>query len=233
MQQASQQDLWKRMAAERAVEQVEQGMLIGIGTGSTAAYMIRALAERLRSGLAIAGAVPTSQASAQLAASLNIPLTDLDTHPELDLAIDGADEIDPHLFLIKGGGGALLREKVVATAARRFLVIGDTTKLVERLGTHMPLPVEVIPFAVTPVTHRLQALGAVTRLRVRDGQTFITDNSNMILDCAFPGGIDDPPALDTRIRSIVGVVETGLFLHMTAHAIIGGERGVQTLHPEM
>src|SRR5579871_3552847 len=134
MQQASQQDTWKHMAAERAVEQVEQGMVIGIGTGSTAAYMIRALAERLRNGLIIAGAVPTSQVSAQLAASLNIPLTDLDTHPELDLAIDGADEIDPHLFLIKGGGGALLREKIVAAASRRMVVIADDSKLVERLG---------------------------------------------------------------------------------------------------
>ncbi len=229
MQQASQQDTWKHMAAERAVEQVEQGMVIGIGTGSTAAYMIRALAERLRNGLIIAGAVPTSQVSAQLAASLNIPLTDLDTHPELDLAIDGADEIDPHLFLIKGGGGALLREKIVASAARRFLIIGDVTKLVERLGTRMPLPVEVIPFATTPVMRRLQSLGATPTLRVRGGQVFITDNSNVILDCVFPRGIDDPPALETRIRSIVGVVETGLFLHMTQHAIIGGPNGVQVL----
>lgn len=228
MQQASQQDTWKRMAAERAVEQVEQGMVIGIGTGSTAAHMIRALAERLRSGLRIVGAIPTSQVSAWLAASLNIPLTDLDAHPELDLAIDGADEIDPHLFLIKGGGGALLREKIVASAARRFLVIGDATKLVERLGTRMPLPVEVIPFATTPVMRRLQALGATAQLRKRDGQAFITDNSNVILDCVFPGGIDDPPALEARIRSIVGVVETGLFLHMAEHAIIGGPNGVQT-----
>ncbi len=229
MQQASQQDNWKRMAAERAVEQVEQSMVIGIGTGSTAAYMIRALAERLRNGLIIAGAIPTSQASAQLATSLNIPLTNLDTHPEIDLAIDGADEIDPHLFLIKGGGGALLREKIVAAAARRFLVIGDVTKLVERLGTRMPLPIEVIPFAATPVMRRLQSLGAAPTLRARDGQVFVTDNSNVVLDCAFPGGIDDPPALETRIRSIVGVVETGLFLHMTEHAIIGGPNGVQTL----
>lgn len=229
MQQASQQDNWKRMAADRAIEQVEQGMVIGIGTGSTAAYMIRALAERLRNGLIIAGAVPTSQASAGLAASLNIPLTDLDTHPEIDLAIDGADEIDPHLFLIKGGGGALLREKIVATAARRFLVIGDETKLVERLGTRMPLPIEVIPFATTPVMRRLQSLGATPKLRARDGQVFVTDNSNVILDCVFPGGIDDPPALETRIRSIVGVVATGLFLHMTEHAIVGGPNGVQVL----
>ncbi len=229
MQQEAQQDTWKRIAAEKAVELVEQGMVIGIGTGSTAAYMIRALAERLRSGLAIAGAVPTSQATAQLAQSLGVPLTDLDIHPELDLAIDGADEIDPHLFLIKGGGGALLREKVVATAARRFIIIGDTTKLVARLGTHMPLPVETVPFATTPVLRRLESLGASVQLRQRGGQTFLTDNHNVILDCYFPGGIDDPPALETHIHAIIGVVETGLFLHMTERAIIGGASGVQVL----
>jgi ribose 5-phosphate isomerase A len=230
MQHESQQDAWKRMAGEEAVNYIEPGMVIGIGTGSTAAFMIHELARRLREGLTIAGAVPTSQATMQLATSLGIPLTDLDTHPELDLAIDGADEIDPHLFLIKGGGGALLREKVVATAARRFVVIGDSTKLVSKLGSNAPLPVETVPFAATPVHQRLAQLGASIQLRQRGGKAFITDNGNVILDCFFANGIDDPPALERQIHTIVGVVETGLFLRMTERAIVGGANGVQVMY---
>lgn len=226
-----QQDEWKRMAGEESAKAIEPGMAIGIGTGSTAAYMIRALARRLREGLTIAGAVPTSQATAQLAASLGIPLASLDTFPELDLAIDGADEIDPQLFLIKGGGGALLREKIVASAARRFLVIADTSKLVAKLGTHAPLPVETVPFATTPVRRRLEQLGAGVQLRQHSGQTFITDNANVILDCYFPNGIDDPAMLDLQIHGITGVVETGLFLRMTERAIVSGAGGVQVLSP--
>jgi ribose 5-phosphate isomerase A len=229
MQQESRQDAWKRLAGEEAVNSIEPGMVIGIGTGSTSAYMTHALARRLRQGLTIAGAVPTSQATMQLAAQLGIPLTSLDVHPELDLAIDGADEIDPRLFLIKGGGGALLREKIVATAARRFVVIGDSTKLVSKLGSAAPLPVETVPFAATPVQLRLERLGARVQLRQRGGKPFVTDNSNVILDCFFANGIDDPQALEARIRAIVGVVETGLFLHMAERAIIGGAAGVQVI----
>src|ERR1700680_764520 len=150
----------KQMVGEEAVKYIENGMVIGIGTGTTAAYMIQALALRLREGLTIVGAVPTSDATARLAGGLGIPLTDLDTHPQLDLAIDGADEIDGQLRLIKGGGGALLREKIVATASRRFIVIADSSKLVPQLGHIFPVPVETIPFAMTPVQRRLQALGA-------------------------------------------------------------------------
>jgi ribose 5-phosphate isomerase A len=183
----------------------------------------------MQAGLYIAGAVPTSKETAQLASSLGIPLTDLDAHPVLDLAIDGADEIDDQLRLIKGGGGALLREKVVASAARRFVVIGDVTKQVAQLGLKMPLPVEVVPFAATPVLKQLEALGAIVKLRQLAGQTFITDNDNIILDCTFPAGISDPADLHARIKQIVGVVETGLFLHMTTQAIIGGPEGVSYL----
>lgn len=226
-----QQDEWKRMAAEEAVKAIEPGMAIGIGTGTTAAYLVRALALRLREGLTIAGTVPTSQATAQLAANLGIPLSSLDTFPELDLAIDGADEIDPQLFLIKGGGGALLREKIVASAARRFLVIADATKLVAKLGTLAPLPVEAVPFAATPVRRRLEQLGASVQLRQRNGQTFITDNANVILDCYFTNGIDDPAMLDLQLHSITGVVETGLFLRMAERAIVAGASGVQVLRP--
>jgi len=215
------------MAGEEAVKYIENGMVIGIGTGTTAAYMIHALAQRLRQGLTIVGAVPTSQATAQLASSLGIPLTDLDAHPQLDLAIDGADEIDSQLRLIKGGGGALLREKIVAAASRRFIVIADTSKLVPQLGHTAPLPVETIPFAMTPVHRQLQALDAQVQLRQRDGHIFHTDNSNIILDCFFPKGISDPESLHAHIKAIVGVVETGLFLGMTERAIIGSASGIQ------
>ena len=229
MQHESEQDTWKRMVGEEAVTYIENGMVVGIGTGTTAAFMIQALARRLRAGLTIVGAVPTSRASAQLASSLGIPLTDLDTHPVLDLAIDGADEIDSKLRLIKGGGGALLREKIVATSSRRFIIIADTTKLVPQLGDAAPLPVETIPFAMTPVRMRLQALGAEVKPRQRDGQLFRTDSGNIILDCFFANHIVDPESLDASIQSIVGVVETGLFLGLTERAIIGGAGGIQVL----
>src|SRR5215467_8252682 len=148
-------ETYKRLAAEAATQLVQPGMVIGIGSSTTAAFMLHALAHRIQDGLHIIGAVPTSKATEELARSLAIPLTDLDTHPELDLAIDGADEIDNHLNLIKGGGGALLREKIVASAARRFLIIADITKHVTQLGLKAALPIEVIPFAATPVAHRL------------------------------------------------------------------------------
>lgn len=224
-----QHDTWKQMAGEAAAQLVEDDMLIGLGTGSTANQLIYALGRRVQSGLRIAGAVSSSQASQDLAASLGIPVTDLDTHPTLDLYIDGADEIDPHLSLIKGAGGALLREKVVATAAQRFVVIADASKLVQQLGRIFPVPVETVPFAATPVRKRLEALGAIVTVRQRAGVTFITENHNLILDCAFPNGIADPFGLDARLHSIVGVVETGLFLHMAQQAIIGGPEGVQTI----
>jgi len=224
-----QQDTWKQLAGEAAAKLVEDGMVLGLGSGSTAVYLVNALARRIQQGLHIIGAVPTSQATAQLASSLGIRITDLDTHPELDLAIDGADEIDSQLRLIKGGGGALLREKIVASAAHRFIVIADATKQVTQLGLKMPLPVETIPFAATPVRKRLEALGASVQLRHLAGQVFITDNGNVILDCTFPNGITDPADLDTSIHSIVGVVETGLFLHMATQAIIGGLEGITIL----
>ncbi len=225
----SPQETWKQMVGEAAVQLVEDGMVLGLGSGTTAAYMLYALSRRIAEGLHIVGGVPTSDATQQLARDLDIPLTTLDEHPELDLAIDGADEIDAQLNMIKGGGGAMLREKIVASAARRFVVIGDITKLVTALGTHMPLPVEVIPFGVTPVRKRIEALGATVQMRRLGDQVFITDNGNVILDCTFASGIPDPITMEQRIRSIVGVVETGLFLHMEAQAIIGGPDGVKVV----
>lgn len=229
MQHEIQQDSWKRLAAETAAALIEEGMVVGLGTGSTAAYLVHALARRMQAGLSIVGAVPTSEATAQLAGSLGIPLTDLDTHPELDLAIDGADEIDGQLRLIKGGGGALLREKIVASAAKHFIIIADATKQVTQLGLKMPLPVETIPFAISPVRRRLETLGAMVLVRQSAGRVYMTDNGNVILDCAFPNGITNPSELDASIHRIVGVVETGLFLNMAEQAIIGGSGGITYL----
>jgi len=229
MEDNDQQDKWKRLAGEAAVTFIEDGMVIGLGSGTTATKMVYALGRRIQEGLRITGAVATSNAIENLARKLGIPLTDLDTHPILDLDIDGADEIDQQLRLIKGGGGALLREKIVASSARRFVVIADATKLVPLLGQNTPLPVETIPFAATPVIKRLEALGATVQLRRSGDNVFFTENCNIILDCFFANGIADPVELDTRIQSIVGVVETGLFLHMAERAIIGGPEGITVL----
>ncbi len=231
MQQNSEQDSWKQSAGIAAAQLIENGMVIGLGTGSTANKLTYALAQRIQAGLHIIGAVPTSNATAELAHNLGIPLTTLDAHPQLDLVIDGADEIDSQLNLIKGGGGALLREKIVASTARRFVIIGDITKVVPILGKDFALPVEIVPLAITPVRQHLEALGAITQVRTRGNQVFITDNGNMIVDCTFPQGIADPFALHTRMKNIVGIVETGLFLHMADQAIIGGPEGVKLLYP--
>jgi ribose 5-phosphate isomerase A len=229
MQDNDQQDMWKHLAGETAVTFIEDGMVIGLGSGTTATQMIYALGRRMQEGLRITGAVATSHASEDLARKLGIPLTDLDTHPVLDLDIDGADEIDDQLRLIKGGGGALLREKIVASSARRFIVIGDATKRVVQFGQNFPLPVEVVPFAATPVIKRLETLGATAQLRRSGDKVFFTENCNFILDCSFVNGIADPEELDARIHSIVGVVETGFFLHMAEKAIIGGPEGITIL----
>lgn len=222
-------DTYKQVVGRAAAELVEEGMVIGLGTGTTAAFLVKALAERLRNGLRIVGAVPTSRETAQLAGNLGIPLLSLENYPELDLAIDGADEIDPQLNLIKGAGGALLREKVVATAARRFVVISDSSKLTPRLGARFALPVEVVPFALVPVRRRLEGLGALVQPRMRANELFVTDNQNYILDCRFPNGIADARALQEQIRAIVGVVEHGLFLGMARQALVAGPNGLITL----
>lgn len=224
----TQQDVWKRLVGQAAAKLVEDGMLIGLGSGSTARAFIQAFGQRVQAGLNIAGAVASSQASLDLAASFGISCGNLDTYPDLDLYIDGTDEIDPNLQLIKGAGGAHLHEKVVATISRRFIVIGDITKQVTQLGQRFPVPVETIPFALTPVRQRLEALGAHVELRQKNGVTFITESHNVILDCTFPGGISHAPHLDAQLHSIVGVVETGLFLNMAHQAMIAGPEGIHT-----
>ena len=216
-------DLGKVAAGNAAADMVTHGMRLGLGTGSTAECMLRALATRVRAGLRVV-AVPTSERTARLAAELGIALTTLDETPELDLCIDGADEIDPAFGLIKGGGGALLREKIVASAAARFVVIADDRKCVDSLGA-FPLPVEVSPFALRPVGRRLAELGARTTVRTAaDGGAFVTDEGNRLIDCAF-GRIVDAPALARRLDAMVGVVEHGLFVGMADEVLVGHADG--------
>jgi ribose 5-phosphate isomerase A len=218
------QDEAKRMAAQHALEFVEDGMSLGLGSGTTSAIFIKALGERVKGGLKVRG-IATSAASQMLAESLSIPITNFNDTPELDLAIDGADEVGPGLALIKGGGGALLREKIVESAAKKFIVIADASKLVKQLGK-FPLPVEVIQMALPNVTRRLEALGLNPKLRHHpDGSVYLTDENNFILDCSS-GVIADPVKTAADIRAIVGVVEHGLFLNMASLALIAGDQGV-------
>jgi ribose 5-phosphate isomerase A len=220
----------KRAAAERAVSLVESGMRVGLGTGSTAALFVAALGERVRGGLDIVG-VPTSEATRRQAESLGIRLTTLEETPELDLTIDGADELDDQLRLIKGGGGALLREKIVASASRRMVVIADATKHVAVLG-RFPLPVEVVPFGLETTTRRIRALlgGAAPEIRLRrkDGEAFRTDGGNFILDLHL-GAIPNPDGLAAELKAATGVVDHGLFIGLASAALIGGAEGVMEM----
>ncbi|MCW2240200.1 ribose-5-phosphate isomerase RpiA [Azospirillum canadense] len=226
------QDRLKRAAAEAAVALVEDGMVVGLGTGSTAAFALEALAARVAQGLRIAG-VPTSEATAALARRFGVPMTDFATHRRLDLAIDGADEVERGtLNLIKGLGGALLYEKIVAAASARFVVIADETKLVDRLGERAPLPVEIVPFGLEATLGRLADAGLAPTLRRAggSGKPFRTDGGHVIADCQI-GPIADPVALDRQLRAMVGVVDSGLFIGMAAETFIGTAQGVRGLIP--
>ena len=219
----------KQQAAERAVDFVQSGMVVGLGTGSTAVFAVRRLGALLAEGrLQRIIGIPTSDATAHEAQRAGIPLSTLDDHPTIDVTIDGADEIDPQLNLIKGLGGALLREKIVAAASRRLIIIADDSKRVEQLGTRAPVPVEVVVFARRPVADYLASLGARVVERRKDGERFITDEGNLILDCHFPG-LPNPSEMAQLIRAQPGVVEHGLFLGMATEAIVAGERGVRVL----
>jgi len=220
---------FKREAAEEAAAQVEDGMVVGLGTGSTAALVVEALARRIARGLRIVG-IATSEQTAAQAQALAVPLASLDEQPELDLTIDGADEIEvPSLDLIKGLGGALLREKLVACASRRLIVVADDSKCVERLGDRVPVPVEVVPFGWRTTVLRLEALGASAILRSGLERTqFVSDGGHYIVDCAF-GPIADPAALEERLARTVGVVESGLFVGLAAEAVVVGANGCRRL----
>jgi len=222
----------KQAAAEVAVGLVESGMIVGLGTGSTAKLAVEALGKRVKDGLQIIG-VPTSEATARQARGVGIRISSLAEHTEVDLTIDGADEIQRGtLDLIKGHGGALLREKVVASSSHRLIIIADETKLVDQLGTRFAVPVEVVPFGWQAAERKLQKLGAHTKLRPGpDEKPFVTDGGNFIVDCSF-SPIADPPALDQELNSVVGVVEHGLFLKMTSRAIVAGQDGVTVLVPQ-
>jgi ribose 5-phosphate isomerase A len=223
----------KRAAAQQAAALVANGMRIGLGTGSTAAHLVTCLGGRVRDGLAIV-AVPTSEATRAQAERESIPLTTLDETPELDLTIDGADEIDGDLRLIKGGGGALLREKIVASASRRMVVIADGSKRVERLG-QFPLPIEVVPFGLGVTRRALQVAiersGCRGEIRLRtapNGAPFRTDGGHYVLD-AYLGAIDRPEVLAAALVAIPGVVEHGLFLGLATGAILATEAGIEQL----
>ena len=228
-------DEMKREAARAALRQVEDGMRLGLGTGSTARHFVIELGELVRRGLSVT-CVPTSEATRRQAAELGIPLTTLEETPELDLCVDGADEIGPRLALIKGGGGALLREKIVATAARSMTVIADESKLVDHLGA-FPLPVEVVPFglratrlAIARAAENVGISGDIGLRQDMDGHVFVTDGGHHILDCHFTR-LDDPSALAAALSTIPGVVEHGLFIGLARSAWIAGASGVRVLEP--
>ncbi|HEX5726882.1 MAG TPA: ribose-5-phosphate isomerase RpiA [Longimicrobiaceae bacterium] len=222
----------KRAAAERAAEWIRDGMALGLGTGSTVRHLLDVIAER-RAGGEWSGVVgvPTSRDTEERARALGIPLATLAERPELDLTIDGADEVDPALRLIKGLGGALLREKIVASVSRTLVIVADASKVVERLGTKAPLPVEVDPFGAAVQPAFLRGLGAEPVLRRRpDGGPVVTDGGNHVFDCRFASGIADPEALEARLALRPGVLECGLFLGMATAAVIAGAEGVEVRH---
>ena len=226
-------DDWKQQAAERALTLVEDGMTLGLGTGSTAARFVDLVGQKVKAGLRVR-CVPTSEATRVQAERLGIALITLDQQPFLDLTVDGADELDSELRLIKGGGGALLIEKIVATASGRMVVIADASKQVDTLG-RFPLPVEIVRFGFGATRNMIEVLAADAgcrgeiKQRMRpDGQPFVTDSGNFILDCAF-GRIEEPEALDEALKLIPGVVENGLFLGIADAAIVAGPDGVVML----
>jgi ribose 5-phosphate isomerase A len=227
---ASEQDQWKRAAAEAAAKLVENGMIVGLGTGSTAAFVVEILARRIAEERLRFIGIPTSERTADQARSLKIPLSTLAEHSEIDLTIDGADEVERGtLHLIKGHGGALLREKIVAAASNRMVVVADQTKLVDRLGSLVSVPVEVAPFGWQATERKLAKLGGNPKLRVgADARPFVTDGGHYIIDCAF-GAMAAPKEVAQHLDHVVGVVEHGLFLGFASQVFIGGRDGVEVL----
>ena len=224
------QDELKQKAALRALEFVESGMVVGLGTGSTTAFAVIRIGERIKSGdLKNIVGIPTSIRTETLAREWDIPLCGLDDQPAIDVTIDGADEVDPDLNLIKGGGGALLREKVVAQASRQNIIVVDDSKLSTRLGTTWALPIEVIAFACSTVASFLNSLGATVSIRSRpDGRNFKTDQNNLILDADF-GPITDPAKLAAQLNGRAGIVEHGLFLELASDVIVAESNGIRHL----
>ena len=227
----------KQIVADAAVKEIEDGMILGLGSGSTAALMIKSLAEQIRSGkLKNIRGVPTSFQSEVLALENNIPLIDLASVPQIDLAIDGADEVDPEFQLIKGGGACHVQEKLVAALAKKFIVVVDSTKLVKKLNLDFKLPVEVLPSAWKQVQKKLHDLGGKGNLRMAQKKAgpIVTDQGNLILDLSFRNGIDQPELLESQINNIPGVLENGLFVNLTDQVLVGkvenDEVGVESLN---
>jgi len=216
----------KHAAGVAAAQFVRDGDVVGLGTGSTAIHAVQYLGDRVKAGMKIRG-IPTSSGTRELAISLGIPLTTFEEVQQIDVTIDGADEFDPNLQLLKGGGGALLREKIVASASRQVIIITDSSKQVPMLGK-FPLPIEVIGFAEALVAKRIMALGATVKVRERNGAPFVTDEGHHILDCCF-GQIPDPPALARKLSDMPGIVEHGLFIDMATVVLIAGAEGVKEL----
>ncbi|MDM8527620.1 ribose 5-phosphate isomerase A [Anaerolineales bacterium HSG24] len=226
----SKQEQLKKESAEKAVEQVESGMILGLGTGSTTIYAIKKIGELWQAGqLTDIICIPTSERTASLAREYGIPLTSLNDHPHIDLTIDGADEVDPQLNLVKGLGGALLREKIIAMSSRIFIAIVDESKLVDRLGTLAPLPVEVTQFASQAHGYWLEQLPCRPELRSKNGSPYITDNENYIIDCHFSDGIDDPVELSTKLHHHPGILDHGLFLNIASEVIVAGQAGIRSM----
>ena len=221
----------KRISAEKAVEYIEDGMIVGLGTGSTTKYAIKKLGELVSEGLNIQ-AIPTSLQTKKIAKQENIPLTTLEEHPVIDITIDGADEVDSNLNLIKGGGGALTREKIVAYHSKIEIIVVDESKVVKSLGIDFPLPVEVVKYGWKATKKSLEEFGCNVELRTIMDQPYITDNGNYILDCEF-NRIEDPEELEKEINNIPGVIENGLFIGLVDDVIVGSKRGIITLGKEI
>jgi ribose 5-phosphate isomerase A len=228
LSQSCRQDDQKRAAAARAVAEVEDGMVLGLGGGSTAAFAVKALAVRIADGLRVV-AIPSSRTTADLARQLRVPLTSFAEHRRIDVTIDGADQVERGtLNLVKGLGGALLREKILASASDRMIVVVDETKLVDRLGRSTPLPVETVSFGWQTILDGLSALGCEPRLRLAGDKPFTTDSGNYIIDCAI-AEIPDPAAMEARLSAIVGVVESGLFIGLASEIVVGRPTGVEVI----
>jgi len=221
----------KKLAGEKAVDYIDDEMIVGLGTGSTVEYTLKKLGKLVRSGLKIKG-IPTSVHTKRMAVKQEIPLTTLEENPVIDITIDGADEVDSDLNLIKGGGGALAREKIIAFNSKRVIIVIDDSKIVKALGIDFPLPVEVLKFGWTSTQKTLEELGCNVELRkIMGNEPYITDNSNYILDCEFER-IEDPEQLEIDINNIPGVVENGLFIGLVDEVIVGGKQGILTLGKE-
>lgn len=217
----------KRLAGEAACDFVNDGMVVGLGTGTTVHYTIKKLGKLVDKGLRIIG-IPTSIKTENLARQCGIPLSNLHEHPTVNLSIDGADEVDPKLNLIKGMGGALVREKIVASVSRKMIIVVDQSKQVSKLGSKSPVPVEVLPFGWGAVMRKIERMGAEVELRRSKNIAFISDNGNYTLDCRF-AKIDSPKGLERKLNNIPGVVENGLFVKLASLALVGTDQGVEKI----